>query len=117
VNSFLDIYYGGEEDETKEIHMSKKIVITRSSSKKITSNTQTTSDPPKTNSRTHKTMYLSNLASPNPPKTTPSNQKVIDQTPKPNAPSISPTKLEYDLLEDLKKTKANISLSEIMKLP
>ena len=32
-------------------------------------------------------------------------------------PSNATTKLEYDFLEDLKRTKANISLFELMKLP
>ena len=37
--------------------------------------------------------------------------------PKPSSPSISPKNMEYDFLEDLKKTKSNIFLFELMKLP
>ena len=48
---------------------------------------------------------------------TPSNHKDNDQMPKPSSPSISPKNMEYDFLEDLNKTKANISLFELMKLP
>jgi hypothetical protein len=48
---------------------------------------------------------------------TPSNHKDNDQMPKPSSPSISPKNMEYDFLEDLKKTKSNISLFELMKLP
>jgi hypothetical protein len=118
VNSFWDITYGGEEEEMEEIHMSQNVVTTRSSSKNTSSNTQNTSNPPTTTtSNTKQTSSPANLTAPNLPKTTPSNHKANNQTPKPSAPSISPTKLEYDFLEDLKKTKANISLFELMKLP
>jgi hypothetical protein len=39
LNSFLDITYGGEEEEMEEINLSQNVVTTRSSSKNISSNT------------------------------------------------------------------------------
>jgi hypothetical protein len=60
---------------------------------------------------------LTNLTTPNISKMTPSNHKDNDQMPKPSSPSISPKNMEYDFLEDLKKTKSNIFLFELMKLP
>jgi hypothetical protein len=45
------------------------------------------------------------------------NPKTVYQTPKSSASSIPLARLEYDFLEDPKKTKANISLFELMKIP
>jgi hypothetical protein len=42
---------------------------------------------------------------------------MIDQMSKPVISLTPLTRLEYDFLEDLKKTKANISLFELMKIP
>jgi hypothetical protein len=43
--------------------------------------------------------------------------KILDTPYKMNVPSNATTNLEYDLFEDLKITKANIYLFELMNLP
>jgi hypothetical protein len=97
VNSFWYIAYRVEEEgETKEIHMSHSVVTTRSASKKASSKNPTPSKPPKNDPHTQKT------------PDTPSKMIV---------PSNATTKSEYDFMEDLKITKANISLFDLMKLP
>jgi hypothetical protein len=52
-----------------------------------------------------------------PPKNDPHTQKELDSPSKQTLPSNYVTKLEYDLLKELKRTKENISLFELMKLP
>jgi hypothetical protein len=84
---------------------------------RISDDTPGTTNPTSPTTSTPKQSSPSTNTTPNSSKTTPSNPKTIDQTMKPN---ISPTplaRLEYDFLEDLKKTKANISLFELMKIP
>jgi hypothetical protein len=117
VNSFWDISYGGEEEEIDEIHLSQNVVTTRILRKNTSYNTPNTPNPPTTTtSNTKKTSSPPNLTTPILYKMTPSNQKANDQNIRPSAPSFSPAKLEYDFLEDLNKTKSNISLFELMKL-
>jgi hypothetical protein len=93
---FGTFHYGlGEEEEIEEVHMSQNVVTTRVQVK-LTSLIPSPSDPPKTTSHT---------------------QKTTDKAPKQNTPFVPQSKLEYDFLEDLKRTKENISLFELMKLP
>jgi hypothetical protein len=117
LNSFWDIAYGGDEEEVEEVHMSQNVVTTRSASKKSSDDTPNIANP--TSPTTPITKLSSSLANPthNPSKITSSNPRTIDQTPKPSASSIPMARLEYDFLEDLKKTKVNISLFELMKIP
>jgi hypothetical protein len=99
------------------VHISQNVVTTRSVGKKVSDDTPDTTNPTSPTTSTPKQPSSSTNTTPNSSKTTPSNPKMIDQAMKPN---ISPTplaKLEYDFLEDLKKTKDNISLFELMKIP
>jgi hypothetical protein len=85
--------------------MSQNVVTTRSERKNTSYDTQNTSNPPTTTSSTKQALSPSNTTTPNLPKTTPSNHKTTDQTLKKNVSSMPPKRLEYDFLEDLKKTK------------
>jgi hypothetical protein len=82
VNLFLGYFFGlGEEEGVEEVHMSQNVVTTRSASKATSSNPHESSDTT---------------------KTTPNTQKNLVAT-KQSTPSTPPTKLDYDLLEDLKR--------------
>jgi hypothetical protein len=72
--------------------MSQNVVTTRSG---IKTSSPSTSKPLKTTSNTQKTSFGDKVAT----------------------YSIPPSKLDYDFLEYLKITKANISLFELMNLP
>jgi hypothetical protein len=76
--------------------MSQNVVTTRSASKVSSPNPPSPSDPP---------------------KTTPNAQKTTEKTSQQSVPSAPSSKLEYDFLKDLKRTKENISLFELMKIP
>jgi hypothetical protein len=118
LNSFWDIAYVGEEEETKEVHMSQNVVTTRSERKNTLYETPNTYNPSTTTTySTKQSLSPTNTIAPNIPKTTPSNHKEIDQASKPKFSPIAPKRLEYDFPEDLKKTKDNISLFELMKIP
>jgi hypothetical protein len=86
----------GEEEEVEEVHMSQNVVTTKSASKTNSPYTTSPSDPPKTTSHT---------------------QKNTDKSPKKNTTQVPQSKLEYDFLKDIKRTKENISMFELMKLP
>jgi hypothetical protein len=85
--------------------------------RRISDDTPNTTNPTSPTTPITKQSSSPTNTTPNPSKTTSSNPKMIDQTPKPNASSTPLARLEYDFLEDLKKTKANISLFELMKIP
>jgi hypothetical protein len=97
--------------------MSQNIITTTSANKKASDDTLSTTNP--TSPTTSITKQSSSPANttPNPSNTTSSNHKTTDKTPKPSASSIPMARLEDDFLEDLKKTKANISMFELMKIP
>jgi hypothetical protein len=80
----------------EEIHMSHNVGTTRIEINKDSSQTPTPYKPPKNVPHKEKTLY------------TPSKM---------NVPYNVSTQLEYYVLEDLKRTKANISLFELLKLP
>jgi hypothetical protein len=87
VNSFWDISFGlGEEEEEDvgEIHMSQNIVTTRSASKASSSNPSF--------------LFKTANTTPNTQKTPSGDKHITSSTP--------PSKLDYDFLEDLKRTKA-----------
>jgi hypothetical protein len=75
--------------------MSQILLTTESESKELSSNSPSSSEITKTTPNTPKTPYV---------------KKQFN-------PSIPPSKLDYDFLEYLKRTKENISLFELMKLP
>jgi hypothetical protein len=74
--------------------MSQNAVTTRSARKESPCNPPSSYDATKTTSNTQKTHEADNQST----------------------PSTPPSKLDYDFLEDLKRTKENISLFELMKL-
>jgi len=88
--------------------MSQKVVTTKNVGKKDFDDTANIFNPTFPNTPITKQSSSPTNTTSNPSKTTSSNPKMIDQTPKPNASSTSMDRLEYDFLEDLKKTKANI---------
>jgi hypothetical protein len=97
--------------------MSQNVVTIRSASKKASNDTPNTIDPTSPTIPISKQPYFPTNTTPISSKTTSSNPKMIDQTPKPNILSTPLARLEYDFLEDLKKTKAKISLFELMNIP
>jgi len=99
------------------VHISKNVVTTRNVGKKVSDDAPGTTNPTSPTTSTPKQPSSSTNTTPNSPKTTPSNPKTIDQTTKPNVSPTPLAKLEYEFLEDMKKTKDNISLFELMKIP
>jgi hypothetical protein len=117
LNGFWDISFGEDEEEVEEVHVSQNVITTRSVGKNIPDNTPDTPNLVSPTTTTPKQPSLSTNTTPNSSKNTSSNPKTIDQTTKSNTSPTPLAKLEYDFLEDLKKTKANISLFELMKIP
>jgi hypothetical protein len=97
--------------------MSQNVVTTRSISKKTSNDDTTTNNPttPTTSSTNPSSPPLNSIL--DPLKNTPSDQKMTNQTSKCNTTSTPPVRLEYNFLEDLKNTKANILFFELVKIP
>jgi len=96
--------------------MSQNVVTTRSASKKDSNDTPNSSNPTSPTTPITKQTSSPTNTTPNPFKTTSSYPKITNQTTKLSASSIPLTRLKYDFVEDLKKTKTNISPFKLMKI-